>query len=1260
MNAPTERTEPGTATAARIESQAEPVPGYRLLDRLGSGGFGEVWRAQAPGGIFKAIKVIHGDLRNRDTDSHRFAEQELKALKRVQQVRHPYLLTIDRYDIVDGRLMIVMELADCNLWDRFRVCRKAGLQGIPREELLRYMSETAEVLDLFDEKFQLQHLDIKPQNLFLLHDHVKVADFGQVKDLENHMAEVTGGITPVYAAPETFDGFVSRYCDQYSLACVYQELLTGVRPFDGTSMQQLLMQHLQMAPNLAPTPAAERAALARALSKQPNERFPNVRAMVEAIRNGSPPARTSQPTPPSGVQSLAARPGPPVPEDQSPSGRIEVSLTGSPGLAGTDLPGHLGGLVPATYAPSSRAADSFAAALFPRESTPFPPGLVETAAPPDREAPADVSGPGCLRPALVVGLGHTGRLVLQRLRKQVGDRFGTPDKVPTLRTVYIDTDPDALAAATARPAAGYGALAPDDVVPAKLARAAHYLRPRVNGRTLLDGWFDPSWLYKLPRNPVTLGLRAFGRLAFVDHHRAIAHKVAAELGAATDPQAMADARAHTGLDLATNRPRVYVVAGLGGGTGGGMLIDVAYAVRQQLRKLGYADADLVGLLLAPPDAAPGGVSPQAQANTYAALTELHHYARPEAEFRAVYDERVAPVRDGAAPFARVVLVPGLAYPVPVPGSASGVTSTSAPRPSFTPTGIGAPSPRNSGLTRLSGTTRLAATRRSGVQGVEADRVPPARAADDTLPDAVADAADFLRLQLFTPAGPLLDEVRPPATDAAHGSFVQTYGLTRFGWPRAEVVGRVARILSTVLVNHWVSPDAAHVRQTIPAWAQDQWARHGLELDALAGGLLRDAEAATGVDLAQVIALGTGQLQPQGWLARTPDAARTGAVVDQWVNLLGRPNLVAGRGTILPAALADAADRRVELALAEFTGLFPNLIEAPQFRLAGTEETIRQVLGLLDRARQRADKEAAAADGQAAAAIDLLAGHANSDRGTRKLGAAELADALRDFPRAQARGLQLKAATRVYRKLRDVLVALLAEVAGCRQRLEAGVPELGVEAEAAADAALPGEFLPAGCDGTEEAAQHFLKSLTDDDFTDLDLRVQEGLERNFGGLYQACLNSTEGHAGVFKVLREQTRAYLESRLGEVDFAGMLFAHFGGPSHAAAGLASAYESARPGLVGNGPWSAGAVNLYVGPPGAGGDPVREVAAEVLPDGTIDAAAPDEVLIYREYTEVPLGAIPQLGALWVNAYKNFADQYQLPPHARLDVTQWTDVDAL
>src|SRR5262249_1445253 len=214
----------------RIERLAEPIPGYRLLERLGGGGFGEVWKAEAPGGLLKAIKFVYGDLEDLGEQGQR-AEQELKALSRVKTVRHPYILSLERFDIINGQLMIVMELADKNLWDRFKECRGEGLIGIPREELLGYMAETAEPLDLMNTESQLPHLAIKPQNLFLVHSHIKVADFGLVKDLEGMQASVTGGVTPVYAAPETFDGWVSRYSDQYSLAIVYQELLSGQRPF---------------------------------------------------------------------------------------------------------------------------------------------------------------------------------------------------------------------------------------------------------------------------------------------------------------------------------------------------------------------------------------------------------------------------------------------------------------------------------------------------------------------------------------------------------------------------------------------------------------------------------------------------------------------------------------------------------------------------------------------------------------------------------------------------------------------------------------------------------------------------------------------------------------------------------------------------------------------------------------------------------------------------------------------------------------------
>src|SRR5207244_11179536 len=94
----------------------------------------------------KAIKVVSGDLAATDDGSQR-AEQELKALSRVKEVRHPYILSLERYDIIDGQLIIVMELAERNLWDRFKECRSQGLPGIPRDELLIYMEDTADALD---------------------------------------------------------------------------------------------------------------------------------------------------------------------------------------------------------------------------------------------------------------------------------------------------------------------------------------------------------------------------------------------------------------------------------------------------------------------------------------------------------------------------------------------------------------------------------------------------------------------------------------------------------------------------------------------------------------------------------------------------------------------------------------------------------------------------------------------------------------------------------------------------------------------------------------------------------------------------------------------------------------------------------------------------------------------------------------------------------------------------------------------------------
>src|SRR4051812_21082123 len=143
------------------EPEAEPIAGYRLIEPLGAGGFGEVWKCEAPGGIFKAIKFVFGNLNSMDVDCVR-AEQELRALERVKAVRHPFICSLDLIKNIDGNLVIVMELAERTLHDMFVECQNAGMIGIPKDDLIRYLRDAAEALDYMNEKHGLQHLDVKP------------------------------------------------------------------------------------------------------------------------------------------------------------------------------------------------------------------------------------------------------------------------------------------------------------------------------------------------------------------------------------------------------------------------------------------------------------------------------------------------------------------------------------------------------------------------------------------------------------------------------------------------------------------------------------------------------------------------------------------------------------------------------------------------------------------------------------------------------------------------------------------------------------------------------------------------------------------------------------------------------------------------------------------------------------------------------------------------------------------------------------------
>jgi serine/threonine protein kinase len=264
--------------AGAADAQFLPVGGgYHLLQLLGKGGFGEVWRAESVGGrIPVAIKKITRSM------EHGEAQRELRALEAMRGLSHPFLLSTHSYWMHESRLYIVMELAEGSLFNRFKACRAENLPGIPSEELYGYLHESAEALDYLHGKHVL-HRDIKPENILLLQGHVKVADFGLAKLVEHAVTGHTGALTVTYAAPEFFQGKTAHQSDQYSLAVTYCHLRGGRAPFTG-SIGKVMTGHLMEPPDLSMLPEAERSVLNRALAKEPDERFPSCVAFVQALQ----------------------------------------------------------------------------------------------------------------------------------------------------------------------------------------------------------------------------------------------------------------------------------------------------------------------------------------------------------------------------------------------------------------------------------------------------------------------------------------------------------------------------------------------------------------------------------------------------------------------------------------------------------------------------------------------------------------------------------------------------------------------------------------------------------------------------------------------------------------------------------------------------------------------------------------------------------------------------------------------------------------
>jgi serine/threonine protein kinase len=316
------------------------------LEPLGRGGFGEVWKCEVPGGLHKALKVVRGGCEVGAVKSA--AAVELEAIQHIKAIRHPFLLSMDRVELRGDDLLIVTELADKSLHDLAAGYRARGLPGIPREELVPLLLETAEALDVINFDHGLQHLDVKPRNLLLVGNHIKVADFGLVYSLcelgPGKSRQRRGGVTLLYASPETLEDGVSRHSDQFSLAVVYQELLTGTFPFWGKTASHQVLLHLSAQPNLEPLPAGDRPAMARALSRTAEQRFGSCLEFVQALLEGAAPADGPGQPP---RQRSTTRLRPPALR-RGPTSALDPSLPTPAVAATTDNTGHADrALVPA-------------------------------------------------------------------------------------------------------------------------------------------------------------------------------------------------------------------------------------------------------------------------------------------------------------------------------------------------------------------------------------------------------------------------------------------------------------------------------------------------------------------------------------------------------------------------------------------------------------------------------------------------------------------------------------------------------------------------------------------------------------------------------------------------------------------------------------------------------------------------------------------------------------------------------------------------
>jgi serine/threonine protein kinase len=543
------------------------IVGYRLEHRLGVGGFGEVWRGIGPGGFAKAIKILYGSV------SGTQAETELKSLHRIRELRHPFLLNVERVEVSDGRLVIVTELADRSLDARFREATDSGLKGIPRDELLGYLRDAADALDFMAEQYGLQHLDIKPENLLLQGNHAKVGDFGLTKSLDAVGNSLVNGFTPLYAPPEVFDGRPDLGSDQYSLAIVYQTMLTGVAPFNGRTSAQLMAQHLKGTPELGPLHPADRAVVARALSRNPRNRFRSCRQFIDELAKrritGASLPRTSEPTESARISSLT-----------------QVAVEGGPGTRRSQL--------------------------LPPASPLTPPEKI------DRVTPY-------VQPTVFIAVGGLGIRAAEILREQLSIQY--PDaSLPLLHFLFLDSD--SFSNITGSNVTARTVTCEDFPTECRMVhlplRSSHEYR-KTSAEHL--NWLSRRWLFNIPRSGNVDGMRPLGRLALVDNVRHVTQALDEILETALCPESAHIMQNQIQQPCSVDGIEFVLIGSTAGGTASGSLLDIAWLVRSVVAERRMPPSSVSAMLIHG-TAHNRQAADMQDANTISFLKELQHFSLP--------------------------------------------------------------------------------------------------------------------------------------------------------------------------------------------------------------------------------------------------------------------------------------------------------------------------------------------------------------------------------------------------------------------------------------------------------------------------------------------------------------------------------------------------------------------------------------------------------------------------------------------------------